>query len=265
MTVLFSWATRGDNLPEPDLSLRLNRRRFTRGLSLVAALVLALHLFWWVTDALDLPGEMLWRRLSNLDAENTFPTWLSALLLGIAAVLTWLVASTEKSSGGRYRRHWWWLSLILLGMSVDEVASFHEAAAGPVRHALGLSGAFYYGWVIPALIAVAVVAGLYARLIFGLPPRIKARLILAAALFVAGAVGLEMLSGLFAGTEARDGWPYFVTSTMEEILEIAGVILAIDTLLLYLEGRIGWIRVELGERSEWEAAGTTRAKSIQRV
>lgn len=231
---------------DAQLMLDLDRRRITRSLIVIVAAVTLLHVFWTSTDHLDLTGETLWRHLSNVDVENAFPTWLSAVLLAASAALAGLMDRDERHQGGRFRRHWWFLAVILTVLSVDEVASLHEAISGPISRALGTSGIFFYGWVVPALIAVAVLTITYARFILALPSPVKSRLMLAAALFVGGAaLGLEMVAGLIAETEAREGWLYLVTSAIEELLELAGLILLVDTLLLHLSRQVSTIRVGL--------------------
>lgn len=222
----------------------IDRRKITRTLVIIVIAILVLHFYWWSTDHLDLLGETLWRRLSNVDAETTFPTWLSAVLHLATAVLLAVIARTADS----YRRHWGFLALIFLAFSIDEVAAIHEALAGPIRSALDLDGIFYYAWVLAALIAVAVVGFAYLRFVRDLPPPIKPRIIVAAVLLVGGAVGMEMVAGTMAGTAARDGWPYFIVSTIEETMELASAILMVDTLLLYLEDRMPSVRFRIASR-----------------
>lgn len=235
-------------MAERPLGLTIRRRAVTRYLSWFVVAVVVLHLFVRLTDAMDLPGETLWRRLANVDAENTLPTWLSAVMLLVAAALAGLAARHERRSGGRDSGHWTAMSLIVLVLSVDEIASFHEALAGPLRQALGLSGVFYYGWVVPAVAAVVLLAVVSKRFLWRLSPGLRWRLI-AAALYFGGAVGMEMVSGLFAGEVERGGWGYTLASTVEETLEMAGVVLLIDTLLLHLTGRVGRIELVLaGDR-----------------
>ncbi|HEX2153882.1 MAG TPA: hypothetical protein VHL52_07885 [Acidimicrobiia bacterium] len=230
----------------PELELHLRRRRLTRSLVGLVLVIIALHLFWWSTDSLDLPGETLWRRLANVDAENAFPTWLAAVLMTGAAGLSAVLGRDEHRREGSYARHWYVLAAIMAVLSVDEVAALHEATAGPLRAALDLSGLFYYGWVVPALIGVVVLTVAYGRFVLALRAPAKGRVVLAAALFVGGAVGLEMVAGLFAGTAARDGAGFFLLATTEEVMELAGLILLIDTFLLLLEDRRPRILVTLG-------------------
>src|SRR5688572_11253619 len=101
------------------MEITVDRRRLTRWLIVTVVAILILHFYWWTTDSLDLPGETLWRRLSNVDVETTFPTWLSSILHLATAALVALIARAADS----YRRHWAFLAAIFLVLSIDEVAA----------------------------------------------------------------------------------------------------------------------------------------------
>lgn len=62
--------------------------------------VFTLHLLVFVFDRFDLFGETLVRRLGNLGAENTFPTWLAAVLLLAVALLCWTVGRAAPEGVG---------------------------------------------------------------------------------------------------------------------------------------------------------------------
>lgn len=140
------------------IPLSIDRRVISRSLLAMVAAVVIVHVFVGVTDDLDLVGESLWRRLSNLDVENSVPTWLTAVLLLASALLSGLAGRVESLDDGDQVRYWWILAAGMLVLSVDEVASFHEVLAGPLRRALDLDGLFYYGWVVPALAALTILA-----------------------------------------------------------------------------------------------------------
>ena len=61
-------------MPAEEMQVRVDRRTVTRIPAWTVVVTVVLHLFWRATDALDLPGEVVWRRLSNVDVETTFPT-----------------------------------------------------------------------------------------------------------------------------------------------------------------------------------------------
>ena len=222
-----------------DSHLNISRRRFRRRIVWVAAALLAMHAFVYVFDRYDVFGETLLRRLGNVSTENTFPTWLAAVLLLTTALMCWVVGHVAKAD----RFYWNGLGVVLILLSVDEVASFHEAAAGPLRRLLDLDGGLYYAWVIPAVVLVVSAVIVFWRFLFRLPPSLRNQLMLASALYVVGAVGFEILEGVLSTDDQRDSFGFFALVTVEEFLEMAGAALAIDALLGYLAARGGRLAV----------------------
>lgn len=216
------------------IDVTIDRRRLARALLAVLAAILVLRLFVRLTDRMNLIGETLWRRLSNVEAQVAFPTWFSAVLLLTTAVLFFLIARRERRQGGRKRRHWAGLAIVFLILSIDEVLSFQQALRGPFRQALRLEGVAYYAWVVPAVGVSLILVLVYARFLVQLPARIRTRIVLSGLLFLAGEVGMELVGRVFAANPT--GLGYFVASTLEETLEFGAVILLIDTLLLHLDG-----------------------------
>lgn len=226
-----------------SLEIELDRRRVIRAAWWLLGVIVVIQVFRLLTDGLDLPGETLWRRLANVETENTFPTWLSAALFGLNAATAWILGRAEHRAGGRFDRHWRGLAVIMLVLSVDEIASFHEMAGGVIRRTFGLSGPFYYAWVIPGLILVAALTVVYLRFVTSMPRPVRNRIVLAAALFIGGAAGLEMLGGLFAETAARDGLGVALLATTEEAMELSGLIVLLDSFLTLAEQSVGSLKL----------------------
>ena len=211
-----------------------------RGLSAVVGLVLLIHLYIGVTDSANLFGESLWRRLANLDSETSFPTWLTSMLLLMSAVLCWLESRLDTTN---MRKRWRLLAVGFVVLSIDEVAALHEMTAGPLRRLLDVGGPFFYAWVIPALAIVVVAAAYFYPILPPLPRSTRFRILLAGGLYVMGAVGMEMVSGVLTDDGQRDSWTFYATATVEEIMEIGGVFLFVDTLILRLAERTSFLRI----------------------
>ena len=161
-------------------------------------------------------------------------------MLSTAALLTALIAATLWKAGEPYGRHWAALAVLFTGFSIDEGAQIHDSTGGaPLRDALGTSGLLYYAWVIPALISALVVGLVFARFLFALPPPTRNYLILSAAIFMAGAIGAEMVSGWYEEQHPGPTLDYATLSSFEEFLEMYGVILLIAGLLDYAASKIG--------------------------
>lgn len=169
--------------------------------------------------------------LFELDQEYNVPTLFQVALLIMAACLLRVAARTAGEDPA-VRRGWTILSFGFFIMAADEACLFHERLMEPVKRLLpDLShGFFYFAWVIPALLALAIGAPFAWLFLRRLPARARSRIALAAGLYLGGAVLVEMLGGRHLERYGRDGG-YALLATLEEVLEMAGVIAFIGALL----------------------------------
>lgn len=182
-------------------------------------------------------------RLFNLSEEGNVPTWFSATTLLLCAALLGITWRVVRAAGEQYTRHWAGLALMFLFMAVDEGASIHELLILPLRSLFAAERALYFAWVIPYGIAVAFFALAYLRFLRALPRRTGLLMLAAGLLFVAGALGMEMLSPYIYDWTGEVSLPMFVMLLVEETLEMLGVAVFIYALLDHLALRRA--RVEL--------------------
>jgi hypothetical protein len=139
-------------------------------------------------------------RIFDVGEERSIPTWFESILFLLCSILLAVVAVAKKQRNDRYSLHWSVLSIILLLLSLDEVASIHEAIGQQSERLLhsitGLSpsGAFSFFWVVPGAIFVVIVLLAYLRFLADLPQTTRRWILFAGALFVLGALGIEMLT-----------------------------------------------------------------------
>jgi hypothetical protein len=116
-------------------------------------------------------------------------------VLFLCALILLVIASVKKERGDRFTRHWFVLSAIFALMSLDETAAIREQTTTPIKNYLNSGGVFLFAWVIPAL-AFVVFAGLYfLRFLLSLDATTRRRFLLAGAVYVGGALGMEMVAG----------------------------------------------------------------------
>ena len=173
----------------------------------------------------------------DLDGEGNFPTWYQSASLGLCAGLLALAAAVARSRGERGAWRWHLLALIFLGFSIDEITSVHEMLGELLRRRFHLSNWLYQAWVIPGALFVVLVAVAYRRFLMELPPKIRRLFIVAAMLYVGGAMGVEIVGGHFVSDLGVEHWSWAVLTTLEECLEMAGVIVFIHALLTHLGQR----------------------------
>ena len=136
--------------------------------------------------------------------------------------------------------------MIFVYVSLDEAGRLHELAIEPLREHLGASGLFYWAWVIPAMFVIPVLAVAYLRFLIALPRPTRRLFVLAATLFLTGALGLEMLGGPWVETHGLHSPVYVVFWTMEETLEMSAVAIFTYALLRYMETHAGAVQLVFG-------------------
>ena len=174
--------------------------------------------------------------LFSLDAEKNVPSYFSAFLLLCSAILLAVITVREKRRAGTLTLYWAILSLGFLLMAVDEALSFHERLVQPLRDLFGtaLPSAFHFAWVIPGIAVVLLLAVFFTRFLMRIPTKTRNTFLLAGALYLGGAIGFEMIGGNYVASYGVRDLPYYLIATIEETLEMAGVIVFIWALLTYI-------------------------------
>lgn len=224
--------------PAPELAINLFPKRTAQLLFLV---VLALSLAsivgrFTVYHLPDYPLRDFFAWIFDVDAELTIPAIYSASALMFCSMLLAGIAYTKKMVGDRHVRYWGALSIIFLFLSLDEAISIHERTASSIRSALNTSGFLYLAWVIPAAIFVLIVFLVFLRFLAALPAKTRRLFLVAGAIYVGGAIGMELLNAPyweFYGSEPQD-MAYVTIATIEEFLEMLGIVVFIYALLSYI-------------------------------
>ena len=231
-------------------------------LVVVTGALFAIDLVAQAVDDLVGPRILGWSelvRITDLNSEASLGTWFSVVGLAACALLLALIAHAARQRSDRFARHWLGLSAILLGLSVDEQAKVHDLGIGAkVREYISLPGPLYFGWVLVALVSLVVVWWLYRRFVMALPAAVRLLFLLAGAVYVAGEVGVEMVSGWYAvHTGRRDTLTYATITSIEELLGMLGISIALCGLLVALERSTAG-RLRTGDAAE--ASRTPRVK-----
>ena len=185
----------------------------------------------------------------NFDQEANFPALYSALALGFCSYLLAVIATVKKKQIDRYAKHWKALSLIFLFLAIDEACSIHEFFIPFLRGAIDAGGIFYFTWVIPAFFLLIIFLIAFRKFIFKLPPKTKILFITAGGVYVAGALGMELIGGYIADNFGFDTAAYGIASRVEEILEMLGVVIFIHGLLSYIQTQSKEIHFSLSFQS----------------
>jgi hypothetical protein len=173
--------------------------------------------------------------------EGNVPSWYSGAILFIASGLLALIAADKYTQRDRFRWHWIVLSVLFLLFSLDEIAYLHEGVNNFMSQSS--SGVMRIGWIVPAAVFVIIVGLWYIPFILKLPTRTRTLVIASAALFLGGALLLEIGDNfLLENYEVMS--PIVLTSNhLQDLLEMIGVSLFIYTLLSYIRSYMNPLRL----------------------
>jgi hypothetical protein len=223
--------------------LTINRKRFCL---ILLAIALFLGILSYTTAAYEWSlgvDNTYWAHeaalIFGVIYEGNIPSWFSALLLFIAASCAALIAVVEK------RFYWGLLAFVLAYMSMDEAAELHETFTRPMRDSFQLSGYLYFGWILIGIPVALIVGATFIPFLLKLPRFCQLGFVLAAAIYLTGAIVVESFSASIWAETDYATLSYHAVSLVEELMEISGVILVIHTLLWYIEKQLGEIRLNI--------------------
>jgi hypothetical protein len=192
--------------------------------------------------------EQIISRYFNFDEESNLPSLYSALALGFCSYLLALINTIQKAQQSKYAKYWKALSLIFLGLAIDEACSLHELSIPLLRGAINAKGVLYFTWVIPAFFLLIVFLIAFRKFIQNLPTKTKTLFILAGIVYVSGALGMELIGGYIADSSGYNNMVYGMASSMEELLEMLGIVIFINGLLSYIQSQFTELQFSLSFR-----------------
>lgn len=199
--------------------------RLVRWLAVVITSLLCIHVILTVCHYRVVELPWLLRELFDVDEEESIPTWFSASLLLLVSATLCLIGRLERRDGDRYALYWFGLAAGFLFLSLDEIAGFHET----------LNTIIDISWAVPGLVIVAMVGIAFLRFLLALPSSVAARFLIAGAIYVGGAVGVELATEPYLYNDELDTLGYNLWTPVEEGMEMGGVLIFLATLLQYMK------------------------------
>lgn len=167
----------------------------------------------------------------DLDTEASLPTWLSSGLMLVCALTLLAIGVQARRHGLVKALPWLLLSAAFFFLSLDESISLHEWLSAAIAARVDNTGIFYFVWAVPALVLCIAGLACFLPFILGFKGTDRALLVGSAVVFLAGAVGVEMLGGMEAEAAGIETLRYRLLSTLEETLEFSGLLLFLLFLL----------------------------------
>ena len=199
--------------------------------------------FFWVVLALTVANSVVqffyfysadhrgYLELFDVGIEESVPTLYSAVAIFVSSLLLAVHALVSKRANDGEFGYWLALAAIMLFLGVDEGVTIHEILTNRLAEYMDREGFLYFLWVIPYGIATMVVGLVFLRFLLRLPSRTRALFLTAGFIFVVGAVGVEMFSGREADLHGTDTIAYTVLYSIEEFLEMTGIVVFIYALM----------------------------------
>jgi hypothetical protein len=168
--------------------------------------------------------------LLSLSYEWNIPTLYTAALLCCCAASLAIIAAGTRRQGGSFVARWRALSVGFLYIALDELLGIHEAAGGLVD----LDHLIHFDWIVPASFLLLALGVFFLPFLRHLPPPMRNRFLLAGAIYVGGAVGMELPLGWWTARHGAHNLGYALIDAVEESLEMIGLNLFLLALLDHL-------------------------------
>ena len=187
-------------------------------------------------------GKPFWiiTRFIYLGYDDNVSTWYSSMLLAVASLIAyecWIYANNRKIQGGKSLL---WLACLLIFMSADEVARFHEIFGGYAAKFFGLSSkgfAKHSAWVWiggPVVITIFIGFMLLLKGVLSLVPRSMFYLAVGFSLIVLGGIFLESTTNFLNQQNLK--WIWSIEVILEEVLEMIGTMFLAYALITWKTG-----------------------------
>lgn len=231
-----------------DSSILLSPRKVAQFLLTVVAVLVVCSIIVTILmyELPDFPLQGFLFYKFSVNQEQNIPTLYSSLALALSSALIFVIARFKAQIGARFVNHWRFLSLTFLYLAVDELTEMHEAASKPM-HNLGINGFFHNAWLIPASVVLIIFGFSFLGFLMHLPKLIRYLFMFSCCVFLSGAFLTELLSGYYAFLYGRENIGYVLFTTVEETLEMLGIVAFIYSLLTYIQ-QLGIRQLEMRVR-----------------
>jgi len=219
------------------MKIKLQPIYIIRFLSIVSILLIILNSIMLVIYFyIDNPDTFDFIQMVDLDQEANLPTLFSSILFMISALLFYLLSKKSQIEHQNQGIYWIGLSIVFIFLGFDESATIHETIGDWTEQFVGTVGYLHYPWVISYSILIGILGLLYFQFFIKMEHKIFWSFMQAALIFLSGAIGFELLGAKEASLHSSETMLYCYYYTIEESLEMFGVIYLIHILLRLLDG-----------------------------
>ena len=189
--------------------------------------------FW---TFLSLVVVMRWVKISRDDiymfdvaAEHNIWTWMNVVYMILAASALYINARVRKQNGA-VSTGWFLAAAGVFLLSLDDMIGIHERLEVLGRDMGGGNGFLHFAWIVPGMIAAAILLMVFALTIRSATVSARRSFILGIVLFFGGAFGLEMLGGAVLSAYGYQSL-YTILYHIEELFEAVGIVFILSASL----------------------------------
>jgi hypothetical protein len=241
-----------ERLGEESLSLSVPVRRLATVLAVViVVLSLVSFVAEVVSDFVIVDNKYVDRIAEWVDVnrEGSIPTWYATITLASCAVMLGLIAVDAARRKRPYPLHWAALAVIFALLSLEEILGVHSEATGRLREIVSITDGPGYAIALAliVLVGLAIVAVLFGRFYLQLPSKWRTWFTIAAVIYAVGVFASDAVGDYLITAAGEPTLAYDIVLTIEEALEMTGVLIVIVMLLEYIRTFVGTVSLSVAE------------------
>jgi hypothetical protein len=219
-----------------NLTMTLSPWRVAQAMTAVAVLLTLLSLSaHWLQYVAGRDHFVEYSHFVNLGDEKNLPTWYSSMILMASSFLLAYIGQKRRRQLDQNWRSWINMAVIFAFLSLDEIVTIHDKIIEtPLIEWLHPTGFWAFPWVIVGWIGVSTFGLAFRRFLGNLPADTRLLFITAGAVFVTGALVLEMVSAYLMDFYVHEIIIRGLVATIQEFMEMFGIVIFIYALLVYI-------------------------------
>jgi hypothetical protein len=231
------------------MTLRISPKRLAQFLSLIVSSLafvnIAIQFSIYILGYDYLAG---FARPFTLSGSSTVAKWFASSNLLLCALLLAIIAWGKIREIDSYRYHWSALALIFCAISLEEAIGLHELTSKPLNSIFAATGLLFHPWVVLGVFFTSIIALMYVRFLLHLPSKTRRLFLLAAILYVGGALGMEIIRGPFNEAYGSNNMIAQLMKTLEEFCQMLGIVAFIYALLFYISTYIKEVNLYIDDK-----------------
>ena len=182
----------------------------------------------------------------NFDEERNIPTLYSGILILLCTIMLWKVSRSAGEVRNGLSFYWKALCAVTIFLFLDEMFGIHEIANRKQFRDLypDGDGYLYFPWVLPYFFLGTAVLLFFVRFLLKLPYTTRLQFITAGIIYAGGALGMELVGGKYQDSYGLN-LNYFLIITIEELLEMLGMVRFFNAILNYFLSNTNKERLDL--------------------